>query len=271
MTGGIVREVQVNIPFRMLREEGYLALFLERGLNPEIGFDGPTLDGVPERVLREVAAVFHDQGCRITCHAPFLDLCAGSLDPAVRRVTRRRFEQTLRAVACLRPLAVVIHTGWDHRRYQEFREAWLERSVEIWVWFAEALRGEGARMMLENVYERRPEELLECCDALRELDVGICLDTGHLSAFGQDSLDRWLDLLMGDIGQLHLHDNHGDHDEHLAPGQGMVDFPRLLERMVQREGPRPLVTLEPHTEAAFHQALEYLERVWPWRIRYDSH
>ncbi len=269
MARGIAAEVQVNIPYRMLRDEGYLALFLEQGLNPEIGFDGSALDGASERELREVGAVFHEQARRITCHAPFLDLSAGSLDPAVRHVTRRRFEQTLRAAACVQPATVVVHTGWDHRRYLEFRGAWLERSLEMWVWFAEALRREGARMMLENVYERRPEELLECCDSLRDQGVGVCLDTGHLSAFGEDPLDRWLDVLIRDIGQLHLHDNHGDRDEHLAPGRGVVDFPLLLERMAQRDGPGPIVTLEPHTEAAFHQALEYLEEVWPWRN--DSH
>lgn len=271
MAQGILEDVQVNIPFRMLTREGYLALFLENGINPEIGFDAVTLDETTERELMEVAAAFHRNGRRVTCHAPFLDLSAGSLDPAVRRLTRMRFEQTLRAVAWFHPVTVVCHTGWDHRRYLELREAWLEKSLELWTWFAGALQNQGASMMLENVYEESPEELLACCAPLRNLGVGVCLDTGHLSAFGESPLERWLDVLMQEIGQLHLHDNRGERDEHLAPGRGIVDFPRLFERLVAEKSVRPVITLEPHREEALQEGLDYLGGIWPWTGHDDSH
>lgn len=271
MAHGVIADVQVNIPFRMLKTQEYLSLFLEHGLNPEIGLDAATLDQASKEEFMDVFAAFRERGRCITCHAPFLDLSAGSLDPAVRSVTRMRFEQTLDAVACFHPMTVVCHTGWDHRRYSAFRGMWLERSLEVWTWFAEAVQDRGARLMLENVYERWPEELFECCDSLRGAGVGVCLDTGHLSAFAEDPLDRWLDVLMQDIGQLHLHDNHGDSDEHLAMGRGIVDFPRLFQRLVGQGVTRPVVTLEPHTEEAFHDSLAYLRGVWPWEVQNDSH
>jgi sugar phosphate isomerase/epimerase len=166
---------------------------------------------------------------------------------------------------------VVCHTGWDHRRYLELREAWLERSLGLWRWFARSLRNAGARVMLENVYERSPEELLGCCTPLRDLGAGVCLDTGHLSAFGESPLEHWLDVLMQDIGQLHLHDNRGEQDEHLAPGRGVVDFPLLFERLLAGKTDRPVITLEPHREEALRQGIDYLETVWPWTARDDSH
>lgn len=225
MAQGMLEEVQVNIPFRMLVGEGYLSRFLENGLHPEIGFDAIALDETPDRVFREVAAAFRDNGRRVTFHAPFLDLSAGSPDPAVRRLTRMRFEQTLRAVARFQPLTVVCHTGWDHRRYLELREAWLEESLGLWRWFARSLRSAGARLMLENVYEESPEELLECCAPLRDLGAGVCLDTGHLSAFGESPLERWLDVLMQDIAQLHLHDNRGNRTSIWRPDGASWTFP----------------------------------------------
>jgi sugar phosphate isomerase/epimerase len=271
MASTILDQVQVNIPFRMLTREGYLARFLEEGIHPEIGFDAITLEETPEREYEEAAAAFRENGRRVTCHAPFLDLSAGSPDPAVRRLTRIRFEQTLRAAAPFRPVTVVCHTGWDHRRYLEVRDAWVEKGLELWAWFAGALRSEGARMMMENVYERSPGELLDCCAPLRDLGVGVCLDTGHLSAFGEEPLDRWLDVLTADIGQLHLHDNLGERDEHLAPGRGVVDFPLLLRRLAAEKERPPVITLEPHQEEALREGVDYLERLWPWDPRDDSH
>ncbi len=271
MARGILEEVQVNIPFRMLVREGYLSRFLEEGIHPEIGFDAISLDETPEGTFREAAAAFRSNGRRVTCHAPFLDLSAGSLDPALRRLTRMRFEQTLRAVAWFQPVTVVCHTGWDHRRNPELRDLWLEKSLGLWAWFAGALRSVGARLMMENVYEESPEELLQCSAPLRDLGAMVCLDTGHLSAFGESSLDRWLDVLMQDIGQLHLHDNLGERDEHLAPGRGRVDFPLLFERLLAEKTVRPVITLEPHREEALRQGIDYLEKIWPWAPRENSH
>ena len=262
MDGRILQWVQVNVPYRMLSEE-LLARILELGLNPEIGFDASVLDGTPPGEFKRVAQAFRERGLRVTCHAPFMDLSAGSPDPAVRRLTRRRLEQTLKAVSAFRPVTVVCHTGWDHRRYNELRESWLEQGLRIWTWFAGALRDEGARMMMENVYERTPEELLDCVVPLREAGVGVCLDTGHLTAFGDAPLSHWIQTLGPDIGQLHLHDNRGDADEHLAPGKGTVDFPLLFDRLVAILPQPPVVTLEPHREEALWEGLDYLDGLWP--------
>jgi len=258
----ILRSVQVNIPYRMVTDT-VLGRFLDWELNPEVGFDATALDGALPRDFERVARAFHEKGLRVTCHAPFLDLCAGSPDPGVRRLTRTRLEQTLRAVAIFRPVTVVCHTGWDHRRYPGMREPWLEESLPVWSWFAEALRDEGARMMIENVYERTPEEILECVAPLREEGVGVCLDTGHLTAFGRDPLMRWIRVLGPDVGQLHLHDNHGESDEHLAPGKGIVDFRLLFEHVLQTHPVPPVITLEPHQEEALWEGLDYLEGLWP--------
>jgi sugar phosphate isomerase/epimerase len=60
------------------------------------------------------------------------------------------------------------------------------------------------------------------------------------------------------LGQLHLHDNNGDHDQHLAPGRGMVDFSGLFQYL-RLHNLHPLITLEPHSEEDLWQALDYLE------------
>ncbi|MFZ0611664.1 MAG: sugar phosphate isomerase/epimerase, partial [Desulfobacterales bacterium] len=94
--------------------------------------------------------------------------------------------------------------------------------------------------------------------------VGFCLDTGHQAAFGQASLVKWLDALGPHIGQVHLHDNHGLRDEHLALGRGKIDFPYLFRRLKTLCDTPPVITLEPHTEEALDPSLDYLAALWPW-------
>ena len=60
------------------------------------------------------------------------------------------------------------------------------------------------------------------------------------------------------LGQLHLHDNTGEQDQHLAPGLGTFDFPGLFDYL-RRNDCHPLITLEPHTRDDLWQALAYLE------------
>jgi sugar phosphate isomerase/epimerase len=66
------------------------------------------------------------------------------------------------------------------------------------------------------------------------------------------------------IGQLHLHDNHGSHDEHLPLGSGKIDFYQLFTYLKSNEIPQPIITLEPHQEEDLWPSLDYLAKVWPW-------
>ena len=261
----LLRHVQVNCPMTMLADD-FLELILTGGINPEIGIDAPALERFQEADYRAVARRLAERGLSVTLHAPFADLAPGASDPEVRRLARRRLEQCLVPVSVFRPRTVVCHTGYDWKRYGHEPEAWLERSVPLWSWFGRRVQEAGAVMMLENVYERAPGEMTGLFQALDDAGVhsGFCLDTGHQQAFGRAGLMDWLDALGPRLGQLHLHDNDGSFDHHLAPGRGTVDFSGLFQRLKALSGPPPVVTLEPHREEDLAPALAYLDPLWPW-------
>lgn len=259
----ILKHVHVNIPFAMLKE-GYLGAFLKRSINPEIGFDASALETFSETQFGEVARHIHEHALRVTFHAPFMDLSPGSPDPAVRALTRHRFEQVLRAAELFHPLRIVCHAGYDRRRYHYLRERWIENSLNTWEWMAKRARSIDAALLLENVYEGGPEELGMLLAPLQAHGVGFCLDTGHQAAFSTTPLAQWLKSLEPFLGQLHLHDNLGERDDHMALGRGSIDFEALFRTLAGiRETPLP-ITLEPHREADLAPSLEYLEKIWPW-------
>jgi sugar phosphate isomerase/epimerase len=259
----LLRQVQVNIPFTMLFDS-YLDRFLGYQLNPEIGIDAKALERFDFSDFQRIAEKLQAHHLSVTLHGPFIDLSAGSTDPAIKAVTRSRFEQLLKLVPLFRPGAVVCHAGYDWRRYGYFREEWIESSLDTWSWLAGNLVEQGSRLMLENVYENDPQDIGVLLEGLKSQDVGFCLDAGHLFAFGRGELRPWLEGLGPYIGQLHLHDNHGRDDEHLPLGQGKIDFKLLFAHLISHDLPRPIITLEPHREEDLWPSLKYLASVWPW-------
>lgn len=259
----IIQNVQVNIPFTMLLES-YLETFIENGLNPEIGLDAAALDRFSIEDFSAIAGEFHRHSRTVTLHGPFIDLNPGSPDPSVRQLCRSRLEQVLELVPVYKPLSVVCHAGFDVRRYGYFKETWLENSLEIWSWMADRVADHGARLMLENVYEDGPADIEVLLEKLSRRGVGFCLDTGHTAAFGKSDLAAWLEVLGPRIGQLHLHDNFGGQDDHLAIGSGTIEFSKLFEYFRKSNDPPPIITLEPHEAKHLRPSLDYLARHWSW-------
>ena len=208
--------------------DGYIDRFVDLGLNPEIGFDAIAFEKFGRSDFSMMAKRLHQRPLTITLHAPFIDLSAGSLDPDIRAITHRRFEQVLEVVPIFKPKTVVCHLGYDQKRHIYFRDKWIEISLETWSWLGEHLKNFGSQLMIENVYESDPDEMRTVFDRLQDHNVGFCLDTGHQSAFSQTPLAGWLDSLGPYLGQLHLHDNRGTVDEHMAIGQGAIDFETFL-------------------------------------------
>ena len=259
----LIKHIHVNIPFTMLYDT-YLDRFLEQELNPEIGIDARALDRFSFSDFQFIAEKLRSYSPNITLHGPFIDLAPGSLDSKVRKLTRHRFEQLLELVTLFNPSAVVCHAGYERKRYGFHREEWFDNSLELWSWLGNSLQAQSTMLMLENVYEDGPDDIRILFERLNHQNIRFCLDPGHLLAFGQDPLETWLESMESYLGQLHLHDNHGGWDDHLALGSGKIDFQYIFDFLKARRPEPPVVTLEPHEEEAFWPSLEYLQKIWPW-------
>ncbi len=249
--------VHVNMPFRMTE---LFHLFISNRLNPEIGLDATSLDTYSVSDFAKVAARFEQLERSVTIHGPFIDLAAGSPDRELLKATRKRLGQMLELVPVFKPKCVVCHAGYEEIHHGWIRAGWLEKSIETWSWLGQAVREAGSRLVLENVYEWKPEDLTELFVALEPYGVGFCLDTGHVAAFSRTPLERWLAVLGPYVAHLHLHDNDGSSDAHLPLGRGGIDYQPLWDYLAGRSE-WPTITLEPHAEADLKPSLEYLARL----------
>jgi len=258
----LVDRVQVNIPFPFLIN-GYLARFLELGLNPEIGLDAWSLGTYPPRTFRRIARAFAQAGRRLTIHGPFQDLAPGALDDMILAASRQRLRQAWQWLPVFRPVAVVCHLGYEARHYYWDQENWLNRTAATFRELGVRAQTCKVRVMLENVYEQDPDLLKAVIQRIGLDNVHLCLDVGHLNAFADGDFEGWLQILWPMIGHLHLHDNQGTLDDHQALGTGTIPLAFILDFLAQK-GHQPLITLEPHYEGSLLPSLQHLADIWPW-------
>ncbi|MBN1930893.1 MAG: sugar phosphate isomerase/epimerase [Desulfobacterales bacterium] len=259
----VTKKIQINIPFRMLIDS-YIEYFINHRLNPEIGFDAATLEHYSLADFRNIAEQLSQNSLTVTFHGPFIDLSPGSPDPAVRALTGHRFEQILKLIPLFNPKTVVCHTGYDRKRYGYFKDQWLENSMKIWSWFGSRVRDEGSRLILENVYEHQPDDIRPLLEGLSDQNVGFCLDIGHQTVFSHASAEIWLKSLAPFLGQLHLHDNLKKYDDHIALGQGEINFHHFFDLLKHIEKKPSIITLEIHRQEDLWPSIDFLEKMWPW-------
>ena len=92
----------------------------------------------------------------------------------------------------------------------------------------------GVRLVMENIKDSiwaLDRILDEIGDDPEQTNLGICIDIGHANQStdaGRHPVTNYLERYAGQLVHLHLHDNDGESDDHLIPGEGTVDWPSTL-------------------------------------------
>lgn len=168
-------------------------------------------------------------------HAPFADeIDITALDPTQRRHSRDEMLRAADAAGHLGVRYLVIHPGPERGGFAESeRFQRMENAAEVLTEVSRAAEQRQVALVLENMlphlFSGRVRELLWILGALETTRVGICLDTGHAHLSGD--LRTVAHKLSGHLWMMHASDNHGKRDDHLPPGDGQVDWQRLLRQM----------------------------------------
>jgi sugar phosphate isomerase/epimerase len=247
--------VYVHVPYALIKH--HLENIIEKRINPEIAFSCESLNAAIPAELDSIAEVLTANNLKATIHAPFMDLNPGALDPLVREVTLRRFNQVFDAAEIIRPSIIVFHPGYDRWRYGESRRKWLDNSVDLWRKLLVRSERIGSVIAVENIFEEEPSTLRSLFEAIDSPLFRHCFDVGHWNLFAKVSLEEWFAELGGYVAEAHIHDNHGTRDDHLPVGEGAIDF-CVLFTLLKRYAPHAAYTIEAHSREDMERALENL-------------
>jgi sugar phosphate isomerase/epimerase len=173
-------------------------------------------------------------------HGCFCDLAAGSFDPSIREVTQRRFDQSYYTAKLMEASHLILHHGYVP--HTSIPDNWLHRCADFW---KEFLMGKNSDIVfhLENMLEWDPELLSDVIDAINSPIVDVNLDIGHVHCNAKTSFDIWIRRLNKRIGYIHVHDNFGIEDDHLALGEGNIPLKEVLIQLTEL-APKALWAIE---------------------------
>ena len=109
-------------------------------------------------------------------------------------------------------------------------------------------------------YDRHPDSL-EIADFVRSFNspnLSVCIDLNHSNL--NEDLVRVSANCAGLISNIHVSDNHGEWEDHLPPGEGIIDFPKVFKALV-KDGYTGPCNIECHiSEQLTTQGLEIMYR-----------
>ncbi len=249
--------IQVHIPYGMLLKR--FDEVVGAGLNPEIFLDGTALDHAKPDDLKRISTAMRENGRTITIHGPYMDLSPGGADEKMRTATVERYRQTFEAAAYLRPRAVVLHGGWDDRRFDGDVGLWLAQSLKTWPEFIKEAERLGTVIAVENIFDEGPGPLKALMESASSPNFGICFDAGHQNIFSDASMQEWFGAIGQYIAEVHIHDNMGGKDDHLVAGDGTIDFTEFFG-LLGKYARDPIHTIEPHGEEVLWRGIEAVAR-----------
>jgi sugar phosphate isomerase/epimerase len=285
--GIITMQREALIPVGMSAEEAmaYIASLDHADLARQLfshGFDPIELGGdmplflphtlAPPAVER-LAQLKEEQGLSYTVHLPLWSVEPSTPLAPVREGSVRALIDTLQATRCLEPEVYVLHaTGalaaeFYRMNLPDFARSFLLRqflsraSESIQTVLAET--GLPSRQLAIETIEFPFDLTLELAD---ELDLSICLDTGHVLVGFSGPVDLFeaLERCLPRLSEVHLHDgpwqgpdrNIGYGRDHQPLGTGDLDVACLLDRLAEVHFDGPIIF-----ELTLEQALASVEAI----------
>ncbi len=249
--------VSATLPFRLISRK--IPFLVRNALGIEaVFYDTDWICNYPGDKVQHVAHRLWDAGIDISAHGPIHDLNAGSLDVVIRDYTRHCYFKTLAICHALGAKSLALHLGLNPLLPESALDKWLQHSVQTWTPIIEMAEQLRITIAFENMFIPDTQYLIALKQRLRSDIVKYCFDVGHFHAFSRVPLSNWLDELGPDIAEVHLNDNMGTEDEHLALGKGSFEFRRFFRELSARKvNPRFVIEM---TSDKFEESIDYLAR-----------
>jgi sugar phosphate isomerase/epimerase len=170
-------------------------------------------------------------------HAPFApQIDIASSDLAQRQSSIAEILTAAEAAAAMRVHYFVLHPGPENPAPTPVEEQLphMHNVIDSINQIALHCKDLGIMCALENKLPHllfgNTSDLLWILDGVSTAEVGICLDTGHAALAGD--MHNLVHKLSTHLRIIHAHDNGGTDDKHLPPGDGKIDWKKLLRDLI---------------------------------------
>lgn len=195
-----------------------------------------------------------------TMHGVFFDVLVFSDDSRIKKVSELRVRQSLDVARKLGCKGIVFHGNinpllLDTAAGPMYEKHWLETTRNFFTTVCEEYPE--IDIYMENMWDKTPDNLANLAKEMTSVkNFGLCFDYAHAHISPTDT-KIWSEKLGPYIRHVHINDNDGKSDLHLAVGAGCTDWDKFFE--LQAKYFLDATTLiETSTPAAQRASLEFL-------------
>lgn len=195
-----------------------------------------------------------------TLHGVFYDILPFSWDSGIRKHSLYRMRQSMEIAEELGCKGVVFHTNFSPGllHNERYRKNWLKCMEET---VLQLLCGSGCEIYLENMFDPSPDELTDLAAILQgESRFGVCLDIAHI-CLSTSSPREWFSALAPHVRHFHINDTHLEFDDHLALGQGSIDWKEIESLITEFDLRDRSRLIEVSGLEKIYQSLEYCQKI----------
>jgi sugar phosphate isomerase/epimerase len=236
----------------------------------EVGIEEPK--ATPQILLAERAEILHSlsaHGMSTVGHTAYW-VEFGSAHERARRGWIDEAKEMIQVASELQINLLNFHFYVGHGRVgasEESKDIFLENFIDAMKELTQHAAGLKVDLMLEN-HPPVKRNLLESIDSFSQVMNSVPalrfhLDVAH--AFienGMRGVKRYIDSFENRLAHVHMHDNHGELDEHLPLGKGSINVRRVIE-LLKRIGYDKTVTFEVFTsESDAVRSRRIFEKQW---------
>lgn len=211
---------------------------------------------------REFTGLVKEQGLEITFHAPITASNPASFDPEIKNHTMNQLIKCFDLALQWDSPYVLLHLGEAEDRVKGLNNV---------IHFIDELLQRfpiGPKLVIENVppYPQligaKVDDLIEVCQRVNQPErLGIVYDIGHGHLINEGYVISGLQEVLPYLIGLHLSDNHGVKDEHLALGKGTIPMEVVVNILHSNSKMDLSLVIENRSEEESKNSITYLENI----------
>lgn len=196
---------------------------------------------------------------KYSIHTPFMDINIASLQNQSRINAINQIKSSFKLANKIDCESVVIHPGTiPFLANKYFRSKVIDVANKSMI----ELGGYGEDLGVQTTFENMPQfdnmiysNIEKLHEFLTDNNLSMTLDIGHAKHAGYSSEEMYFDS----IKHIHIHDNFGDDDTHLALGEGSIDLNHIVNTL-EKNNYDGIYIIEVNNYDSIKKSYEYMKK-----------
>lgn len=192
-------------------------------------------------------------------HSPMADMNIASLNKNIRNASLDEIKKSIDFANSIDAETLVLHPGHMAFLNKDHKELGIENSHNSIVECRDYAEGSGLEICVENM-PKIPgflyNDIYKLESKLKELNLPMTMDIGHAHTNGFKANEMSLDC----VKHIHLSDNNGRFDEHLALGDGTIDLKTVFDSF-KKKNFNGTYLIEVNEKEDILKSLDYIKNI----------